>query len=112
MIAQHEGFIHSGKGLVLRVFEQARRAYGKRIVHLREEGFQVFLQLFREWRRQKSLHDLGVILALQGEIQQVVLGHELIEGVGCQDEGGRNCDANAWKTARDTVLAEEMSNEN
>src|ERR1039458_9183378 len=46
---------------------------------------------------------------MQGKVQKVVLGYELIEHIRRQDDGGRHRDANAGKAAGDTVLAQEVA---
>ena len=46
---------------------------------------------------------------MQGEIQQVVFRHELIEGIGGQDQSGWHGDADGGKAARDAVLTQEMA---
>src|SRR5260370_22712009 len=107
--AEHERCIRSGAGLVLGVFEQAGRAHSEGIRDLGEKYLQVFLQLCREWRGQKLLQDFSVVVALQGEIEQVILRHELVEGIGGPYESGRYSDANARKAAGEAVLAQQMT---
>ena len=109
MIAQHEGFIHTGERLVLRVFEQAGRAHGERVRDLREEHLQALLQLRGERSGQELLQNLGIVLALQGEIEQVVLRHELIERIRSQNQSGRHRDADSVKAPADAVFAQEMA---
>ncbi len=48
---------------------------------------------------------------MQGEVEEIVLGEELIEHVGREDYGGRHRDADSGKTAGDATLAQEMANE-
>jgi len=50
--------------------------------------------------------NLGVIFAMQGKIEKVVLGDELIEDIGGQNYGWRHGDANTGKAAGETTLAQ------
>ena len=63
------------------------------------------LQASRERGGEKALQNLGIVFALQGEVEEVVLRHELIERIGGQNQRGWHGDANAGKPARDAVLA-------
>src|SRR6267143_5407819 len=81
------------------------------MVHLRQKRLQVFIERSGQRCVQELPLNFSVIFAMQGEVQEVVLGYELIEHIGRQDDGWRHRDANAGKAAGDTALAQEVANE-
>ncbi len=109
LVAQHEGFIHAGERLVLRILQQTGGANRQGMAYLGQERFQVFGERLGERRGQELPMDFSVVFAMQGKVQEVVLGDELIEHIRRQDDGGRHRDANARKTAGDTALAQEVA---
>ena len=98
LVAQHEGFVDAGEGLVLRVFEQAGGAHGQRIAHFLEKRFQICrCRATGKSRVQKALLDFGVVVAVQREVAEIVLGQEVVEHVRGENDRGRHRDADAGK---------------
>jgi len=106
LIGQHEGFVHARERLVLRVFQQAGRAHGERVMNFLQQFPQIFPKAGRQRRRQKPLLDLGFIGAVEGEIQKLVLLQELVEQVGGQHERRRHGDSDPGESLCHRVLAQ------
>src|ERR1019366_7795740 len=65
----------------------------------------------RQWRRQKALHNLLVVGAVNGEFQQVVFAQEIVEQVGGQHQRRRHGNANAGKPAGHAALVQQVPDE-
>ena len=76
------------------------------MIHLHEEGFQVFVEGGGERRGQESPLNFSVILAIQGKIQQVIFGDELVEHTRRQHDSRRHRDANTGKAARHAAFSQ------
>src|SRR5215471_18338442 len=76
-----------------------------------KKGFKILLQRNRQRRIQKALLNFVVIIAMQREIAQVVLGKKLIEDVGCDDDRRRNSDPCTRKLLRNAARAQQMPHE-
>ena len=111
LVAQHEGLVDAGEGLVLRVFEQAGGTDGERVVHFRKKCFQTFLQRDGQRGIEEALLDLVVVVTMQREVAQIVFGEELVEQIGGDDHGGRNGNPHAGKATRDAASAQQMTDE-
>ena len=83
-IRNHIGRIDTGKRLVMRVFQQARRTDGDRRAHHIEEGQEVFHQPFRQAGTEEGIQDHLIGCITQGYLIQVVCIHELVEDVGTE----------------------------
>ena len=80
----HVGGIDAGKGLIMAIFEQTRRTYGKRPVYHIEEGIEVVGQSARQCGCKKMLQYLLIAARRQGYGIELVFLHELVENVGTQ----------------------------
>ena len=80
-------------------------------MHGLEKRQQVVEQ--RDWkrRRQKTTLDLGVIITMNCELQQIVIVEETVEHFCGQHQRGRNADAYAGKAAGDAASPENVANE-
>src|SRR5580698_5126986 len=110
-VGQHERLVYTRERLVLRVFQQARGANGKRIMHAFEERQQVLEQRNGKRGLQKPARDFGIIFAMDGEVQQAVVVEEVIEDFRSQNQRGWYRDANSRNASRDAALPQDMANE-
>ena len=79
------------------------------MMHLGQKRFQIFAESGGQRRGQKPPLNFSVVFAVQGKIEQVVLGYELIEHIRRQHDGGRHRDAHAGKAARHAALAQQVA---
>ena len=96
-IGYHIGGVDAGKGLVVGVLEQRRRADGDGRLHRIEEGEEVGYQRIGQLGTQEVLQDFLVGGIAQGNAPQVVLVHELVEEVGTEHDGLRYLDGGILK---------------
>ena len=86
-IGYHVGRVYTGEGLVVRVFEQARRAHGDGAAHHFEEGQYVVFEAFGQGGVEKVLQDFLVGQVGEGHLVEVVALHEFVEDVGAEYNG-------------------------
>ena len=60
---------------------------------------------------RKRRVDLGIVVAVNGEIEQVVVAEEAVEDLGGQHQRRRHRDANAGKAAGDSPLMQQVADE-
>src|ERR1017187_6105861 len=108
MVPQHEGFVHTGERLVLRILQQAGRTDRQRIAHLLQEVQELVDHGDRQGRRQKAPHDLLVVGAVNRKFQQVVFAQEIVEQVGGQHQRRRHGNANAGKPTDHAALVQQV----
>jgi len=94
------------KGWYCESSSKTGRAHGERIRDLGKKYLQDFLPTPRKVEKPGiSARILGIVFALQSEIEQVCFSViELIESIRGQHQGGRHRDADARKAPRDAVL--------
>ena len=83
----HVGRIDAGEGLIVRIFEQARRTHGNRFAHHVEEGQQVGLQLVGELGLEELLQNLFVGYIGERHLIEVVALHKGVEYIGTEHHG-------------------------
>ena len=83
---------HSGERLCERVFRQARRTYGKRLLRLSEESRQFCPYRFGDSRLNEPLTYLHVSVSFRQKLIKVVLLHEIVELIGADDYRLRHTD--------------------
>ena len=92
-VVRHDVSIeHSGERLRERVFRQAGRTYGKRLLRLSEESRQFCPYRFGDSRLNEPLTYLHVSVPLGQKLIKVVLLHEIVELVGADDYSLRHTD--------------------
>src|SRR5208337_1517282 len=111
LVGQHEGFVHAGEGLVLRVLQQAGGAHGQRIMHLLKERQQLVDEGDGQRRFEETSHDLGIIGTVNRQIKYVVLAEEAVEDFGGQHQRCRHADTNAVIAASNAALVQQVAYE-
>ena len=78
----HIGRINPGERLIMRVLEQAGRTDGYRALHHIEESHQIVDQAGRQTGTKEVFKDRLIVRITQGDGQQLVRFHKLVEDVG------------------------------
>src|SRR4029077_15940032 len=99
LVPQHESFVNTGEGLVLRIFKQARRAHSERVADLFQKCLEITLQSNGKRRVEKALLNFRIVVAVQCEVLQIIFGEEFVEDVRGQNHSRRYRNANAGKAA-------------
>ena len=92
VVGQHDGGVDAREGLVDRVLEDARRAYGDGFTHPFEEGAEIRPQLVLETCAPEVVQDLLVVHFTDAgdEAAQTIVFEEFLEDVAGEDHGLRD----------------------
>ena len=112
LVAQHEGFVHAGEGLVLRVFQQAGGAHRQRIANFFEKRLQVLdaaaagsgASRKRCWISLSSSQ-------CKAKSRRLFSARNWSNMSVAITTRGRNRDAHARKSLGDAARAQQMANE-
>src|SRR5207237_3282290 len=109
LVGQHEGFVYTGKRQILGVLQQAGRTHRQGVTHFRQKCPEVFARRQRERCSQEAPFNLGVISAVNGEIEKVVLAEELVERIGRQHNRRRHCNLDASEATGHPVAVQQVA---
>src|SRR3990172_7448379 len=112
IVRNHVRCVNTGKRMVLRVLQKARRAHGKRFLRNFEEGTQLFDDLARKcFSLNKLTGDFLVVRTVQCNTPQLVFFDKLVEYGGPQNHAGRHTDFHAVEEITNTVVVDQKIDE-
>ena len=110
-VGQHERVVHARERLVLRILEQARRPHRQRPAHLPKEHVKICHHVIgKACGEEPSQQDL-VVRAVDGDVEQVVVGEEPVEDIGANHHRRRHAHLHAGKTAVHAMQANQPPHE-